>query len=217
MRIPVYLEVGAGGSTRAWTLVLPGVSAQGATPDAAVAAIPTAVQEEIAHLARSGTPWAHANEPLEFHESERVNVAVKLEEGAARALFKWDLRPTLPGDVAAFVARFDRACAEIEAHADPARLTAFSDQVEHLITRLGTKLPGKLPEDPRERMRAAADRAHMRLMNLLPGDLERHAVFDGQPWTTRKVLRRLAALAVDEARAAVASAASSATPAPPTP
>jgi hypothetical protein len=38
-----------------------------------------------------------------------------------------------------------------------------------------------------------------RFVNLLPGDRERHAVFAGEQWTTRKVLRRLACLSRDTA------------------
>jgi hypothetical protein len=215
MRIPVYLEVGAAGATRAWVLALPGVAVDEATPEAALAALPPAVAEEIAWLAAAGRPWAHAAESLEFIETERVDTNVKLEEGAARALFKWDLRPTKPGDVAATLARFDLACRAIEtAHTaappvatSPAglRLIETADRFVWLLSRLGTRPTHMLPGGALPRLQAAERIAVERLTNLLPGDLERHAVLAGEPWTTRKVLRRLAHAAREESLATAAS------------
>jgi hypothetical protein len=215
MRIPVYLELGAGGATRAWALVLPGVAVDAASPEAALVALPAAVAEEVAMLAAAGHPWAHAAEPLEFIETERVDTNVKLEEGAARALFKWDLRPTRPEDVAAALARIELACRTIEAtHAAAppvatspagARLIATADGFVWLLSRLGSRPVHALPSDPLPRLLAAEAIVIARLNDLLPGDLERHAVFAGQPWTTRKVLRRLAHRAREESLAPVAS------------
>lgn len=215
MRIPVYLEIGAGGGTRAWALVLPGVAVDAATPEAALAAMPAAVAEEVALLAAAGCPWAHAAEPLEFIETERVDTNVKLEEGAARALFKWDLRPTKPEDVAATLARFELACRAIEAAhaADPPvattpvglRLIEAADRFVWLLSRLGSRPAHMLPGGALPRLLAAEKIVIERLINLLPGDLERHAVFAGEPWTTRKVLRRLAHAAREESLATAVS------------
>ena len=215
MRIPVYLELGPAGATRAWALVLPGVAVDAASPEAALEALPVAVSDEIALLARGGRPWAHAAEPLEFIETERVDTNVKLEEGAARALFKWDLRPTKPEDVAATLARFELACRAIEAAhaADPPvatsplglRLIATADRIVWLLSRLGSRPTHVLPGGALPRLLAAEKIAVERLTSLLPGDLERHAVFSGEPWTTRKVLRRLAHLAREESLSPVAS------------
>ena len=203
MRVPVYLETGARGATRAWVLLLPGVAVDGASPEAALAAVPAAVAAEIALLARGGRPWAHAHEQLEFVETERVDTNVKLEEGAARALFKWDLRPTRPEDVAAALARVGLARDAIEAAVagrteatdvespTGGRLIALTGGMLWLLSRLGSKPTGTLPPEPLARFLGAVQIANERLMNLLPGDLERHAVFAGEPWTTRKVLRRL--------------------------
>lgn len=215
MRIPVYLEVGAGGATRAWALALPGVAVDAATPEAALAALPAAVAGEIALLAAAGHPWPHADQPLEFVETERVDTNVKLEEGAARALFKWDLRPTTPADVAAALARVNLACRAIEAAhaADPPvattptglRLIATADRFIWLLSRLGSRPTDVLPGGAMPRLLAAEKVVVERLTNLLPGDLERHAVFAGEPWTTRKVMRRLAHAAREESLATVAS------------
>jgi hypothetical protein len=215
MRIPVYLEIGAGGATRAWALALPGVAVDAAAPEAALAALPAAVAEEVAWLAAAGHPWPHAAEPLEFIETERVDTSVKLEEGAARALFKWDLRPTTPADVAAALARLDLACRAIEAaHAGAPpvattpvglRLIETADRLVWLLSRLGTRPVHVLPGGALPRLQAAERIAVERLSNLLPGDLERHAVLAGEPWTTRKVLRRLVHAAREESLLAAAS------------
>jgi hypothetical protein len=225
MRVPVYLEVGTGGSTRAWVLVLPGVAAAGRSPEAALAALPAVVAEEAARLARLGRPWAHGAEPLEFVETERVEVDLDLGRGASTALFKHDLRPTRPEDVAAARERFGLACREIEqavrglspqaasgaaaGKAAPAaatapataddRLVAAAEGILWLVSRLGSRPPAPATGAPLERFLAAERIAVERLSNLLPGDIERHAVFAGEPWTTRKVLRRLALLAREEA------------------
>jgi len=216
MRIPVYLEVGARGASRAWALSLPGVAVDAASPEAALAALPAIVVDEIVFLARSGRPWAHATETLEFVETERVDTNVKLEEGSARALFKWDLRPTKPEDVAAALARIDLACRTIEAAVAEApdataaespggaRLIALSGTILWLLSRLGSKPTGALSQEPLPRLLGAEQIAIERLNNLLPGDLERHAVFAGEPWTTRKVLRRLTHLVREESLAAAA-------------
>ena len=210
MRVPVYLEVGVRGATRAWALSLPGVAADAISPEAALAAVPATVTEEIAFLARVGRPWAHAAEPLEFVETERVDTNLKLEEGSARALFKWDLRPTRPEDVAAALARIDLARRAIEAAVagtpdataaeSPvgARLIAVSGSILWLLSRLGSRPTWTLSQEPLPRFLGAEQIAIERLNNLLPGDLERHAVFAGEPWTTRKVLRRLAYLVREE-------------------
>jgi hypothetical protein len=208
MRIPVYLEVGAAGVTRAWVLVLPGVAIAGRSPAAALAALPACVAEETARLDRLGRPWAHAGEPLEFVETERVDVNLDLGSGASTALFKYDLRPTRPEDVATALDRFALACRELEAAASrpegaPAghdeRLLAVAEGIDFLLSRLGSKPGQALPVEPLPRFLAAEQMAIERLTNLLPGDIERHAVFLGEPWTTRKVLRRLVLLVREEA------------------
>lgn len=220
MRIPVYLEVGAGGATRAWVLVLPGVAAAGRSPAAALAALPACVAEEVARLERLGRPWTHAGQPLEFVDTERVDVNLDLGSGASTALFKHDLRPTRPEDVTAALERFSLACREIEAAASrpadaagpagpvesapgalDARLVALADGITWLVSRLGSQPGAPLPVEALPRFLAAEQVAIGRLTNLLPGDIERHAVFLGEPWTTRKVLRRLALLAREEALA----------------
>ena len=210
MRIPVYLEVGRGGATRAWVLALPGVAAAGRTPEEALRALPAVVAEEVARLSRVGRPWAHAGEPLEFTETERVEVELDLGSGASTALFKYDLRPTRPEDVTLALERFALACREVEAAARARpddvtvgeRLVEATDLILWLVSRLGSRPSAPPPTAaPLERFLAAERTAVERLQNLLPGDIERHAVFAGEPWTTRKVLRRLALLGREAALA----------------
>jgi hypothetical protein len=82
-----------------------------------------------------------------------------------------------------------------------ARLGTAADGILWVVSRLGSRPAAALSGTPLERFREAERAAVERLTNLLPGDIERHAVFAGEPWTTRKVLRRLALLARQEALA----------------
>jgi hypothetical protein len=223
VRYPAYLEIGAKGGVRAWVFALPGVGLHAATPDAALAALPAAIADEFARLERHGRPWPHAAEPVEVIETERVETTADFRRGESRALFQYEMRATTDADLELALDRLelaridtlaalDRLEAELGEAWGEARVRAgdggtagdivrhMADEEAWLLSRLGNAPPVKLPEPARERLAAARAAVVERFAQLLPGDRERHAVFGGEPWTTRKVLRRMTWHALVHAR-----------------
>jgi len=207
MRYPAYLEIGPDGATRAFVFALPGVSVLARTADSALATLPHAIGEESARLAAAGRALPGGDDPaVDATEAERVTVATDVGGGATAALFRYELRPTRAEDVALALDRIALAHEEIARAGVPderaaAALVALADGEWWLLSRLGNRPPSALPSVDAPVERAAAVHALVveRLTHLLPGDLERHAVFNAEQWTTRKVLRRLACLARDAA------------------
>jgi hypothetical protein len=206
MRYPAYLEVGPGGWTLAFVFALPGVSMRARSPEAALAALPAAIAAERVRLVAAGRvlpAGTGVGAPIEVAEAERIEVAADVAGGATSALFRYELRATREEDVALALDRLALAQEEIApvvtAHgpaaggALAAALRALADGEWWLLSRLGNRPPAQLPPDTEPWARCEAVRAITveRLTHLLPGDHERHAVFGGEPWTTRKVLRRL--------------------------
>jgi len=216
MRYPAYLEVGPGGRTLAYVFTLPGVSVRARSPEAALAALPAAVADELARLAAAGRalPAGPGESTIEVVEAERISVAGE----AASALFRYELRPTREEDVALVLDRLALAREELSRVPDGPHLAALADAEWWLHSRLGNRVPAVIPpaSEPRARFEAVRAETVERLTHILPGDHERHAVFNGEPWTTRKVLRRLACLARDGAAAALAQAGAAAPPPQPT-
>jgi hypothetical protein len=114
----------------------------------------------------------------------------------SHALFRYELRPTRDEDVALVLDRLARDASELAGASDET-LRTLADGEWWLLSRLGTRPFGSFPLEPRERFAAVRALTLERFANLLPGDRERHAVFAGEQWTTRKVLRRLACLSRD--------------------
>jgi hypothetical protein len=213
MRYPTYLEVGPAGSTLAYAFALPGVFVKARTADAALAAMPAAIVREHDRLTHAGRAVTGVGEAVEVVETERVSVESDVEHGVASALFRHDLRPTKDEEVPLALDRLELAREEllaavahltathgerwIEARARPAARAAgetlahVADVEWWLLSRLGTRPKVILPAEVLERLSTVRAHTVERLTNLLPGDRERHAVFAGEAWTTRKVLRRL--------------------------
>jgi len=215
MRYPAYLEVGPTGWTNAFVFALPAaVAAERARLVAAGRTLPAGAGEDAA---------------IEITEAERIAVATDVAAGGTSALFRYELRPTRDEDIALVLDRLALAQEEIAralgaAFADagatgaagPA-LLSLADGEWWLHSRLGNRQAAHLPPESEPWARCQAVRAETiaRLTHLLPGDLERHAVFGGEQWTTCKVLRRLACLARDAA-ATVGSLNAAAPPQAPT-
>jgi predicted RNase H-like HicB family nuclease len=216
MRYPAYLEIGSKNAAWGFVFSLPGVAVRAPSAEAALAALPQAIADEFVRLERHGRPWPNAAQPVEVVESERVVSAdADIARGVSRALFQYELRPTTDADVALALDRFELGRRDVlaaidrlrEAHGDdgwadvrPARpgarsageiATHLADAEAWLLSRLGNAPMGSFPIPPLERLAGARVATLERLTHLLPGDRERHAVFGGEPWTTRKVLRRL--------------------------
>jgi hypothetical protein len=216
MRHPAYLEIGPSGHALALVFSLPGLSLRARRADEALAALPLAVAAELARLRVAGRPVAAAAEPIEITEAERVTVTSDVESGATSALFKYELRPTRDEDVALALDRMALAREELltalggaEPEPGPAAdaVRALAEGEWWLLSRLGTRPFAVLPVEPLARFEVVRSQTIERFANLLPGDRERHAVFNTEQWTTRKVLRRLACLSRDTVLSIAAPAA----------
>jgi hypothetical protein len=217
MRLPAYLEVGAHGWSAAYVFRFPGVYTVGPSAAYVLRTLAAEIEWEIERLARSGRPVARlgseAVSALEIVETERVASTFDLRCGVSPVLFAYELRPTTDADVELALDRFALAVEEIDRAADSPfarlvesrwdeiakpgvltpgqRVRAAADQACWLLSRLGTAVEPITVEEPRARLAAAHALVESRLRNLLPGDRERHSVLAGEPWTARKVLRRL--------------------------
>lgn len=201
MRYPAYLEIGPAGHTIAYVFSLPGLVVRGRRADDALARLPEAVEAELARLRAAGR--AAPEGPIEIAESERVTVLSDVAQGLSSAMFKYELRPTRDEDIALALDHMALAREEIGRAPSPSdeALRALADGEWWLLSRLGTRPWAPLPEEPLARLDAVRIQTLERFANLLPGDRERHAVFAGEQWTTRKVLRRLACLSREAALA----------------
>lgn len=178
---------------------LPGLFVEGEAPETALAALGAAVPAEFSWLARHGVAPAFAGEPVEIEEVERIDLGTDVSRGIWRGLFQYELRRTSDEDIETALerARFARAdvlaaweaMSEAERVAAAPRLVAHADTEWELLSKLGIRLRDRLPDDPVDRIGFVRREAEGRFRNLLPGDRERMAVFDGEKWTTRKVLR----------------------------
>ena len=199
LRYPAYIEVGLDGRAVGYVFRLPGLFVEGETPETALAGLAGAVSAEFAWLARHGVAPAFAGEPVEIEEMERIDLGTDVSRGIWRGLFQYELRRTSDEDIEAAVerARFARtdvlaaweAMSDAERAVQAPRLVAHADLEWELLSKLGRRLRDRLPEDPVDRIGFVRREAEGRFRNLLPGDRERMAVFDGEKWTTRKVLR----------------------------
>ena len=188
-----------GGRALGYVFRFPGLHAEAATPAAALAALEPAVREEIAWLARHGVAFPFANEPIEIEEVERIDLGTDVSRGVWRGLFQYELRKTSDEDIETAIqrARFARAdlltawvsSSESERLALEPRLLAHANEEWELLAKLGARTRVQMPDSPLERLVFVRAQAEERFRNLLPGDRERLAVFDGEKWTTRKVLR----------------------------
>ncbi len=196
MRYPAYLEVGPTGHVLAYVFSLPGLSVRARRAEDALAALPSAIAQELERL---GLP---ADPSLEVAEAERVDVKSDVEHGVSTATFKYELRATRDEDVALALDRMERTRIEM-ASAEDEGWRALGDTEWFLLSRLAERPVLSWSDDVRERFAAIRASTVERLTHLLPGDRERHAVLGGEVWTTRKVLRRLAVNARDAALACV--------------
>jgi hypothetical protein len=199
IRYPAYLEIDAAGKTRAYVFRLPGLFVDASGPEQAVAGLPDAVRQENEWLERSGVALSHAPGDVEIDEVERIRISTDVSRGEWKGLFRYELRPTTPSNVETTLERTALARANLLgvltelgpvglARLD-SRLERFCNHELFLLSRLGSRLETDLPAEALERLRVTRELSENRLRNLLPGDKERLAVFEGEKWTTRKVLR----------------------------
>ena len=176
---------------------LPGLYAEGETPERVLSSLPEAITAEIEWLAGHGVRAAFAEGPIRVEQAERIDLATDVARGIWRGLFQYELRRTTDEDVETTLERARFAREDVLARIGSsgpdeeiaARLRAHADAEWELLSKLGVRLRADLPDDPVERLSAVRAHAENRLRNLMPGDRERLAVFDGEKWTARKVLR----------------------------
>src|SRR5260221_13390451 len=111
MRYPAYLEIGPGGRTLAFVFMLPGVSVRARSPEAALAALPAAVTDDLARLTTAGraVPGDPADRAIAIVEAERVAVFGEASSG----VFGYEPRPTRHEHVALVLDRVVRAPEEL--------------------------------------------------------------------------------------------------------
>jgi hypothetical protein len=199
IRYPAYVEHGVAPGALAYVFRYPGLHVEGITVEAALAALPAALREEHAWLAAHGVADPASGAAIVVEETERIDLGTDVRRGIWRGLFRYELRPTTDADVAVALERTRFARAEVRAHlesvTDPldpaleARLQAHADAERELLSKLGSRLPVTRASDIRGYLDAVREASEARLRNLLPGDRERLAVFEGEKWTARKVLR----------------------------
>ena len=199
IRYPAYIEVGPGRRAQAYVFRFPGLDVEGETPEAVIASLAPAVPAEMAWLARHGVVSPLSGEPVEIEEVERIDLGTDVSRGVWRGLFQYELRRTSDEDIETAIerARFARAdlleawgaLGESERAALGPRLAEHAREEWELLSRLGVRTRVQMPDLPLERLQFVRAQAESRFRNLLPGDRERLAVFDGEKWTTRKVLR----------------------------
>jgi hypothetical protein len=199
IRYHAYIEVAPGGRAQGYVFRFPGLYVEAQTPDLALAALARAVPEEMAWLARHGVDSPFAGEPVEIEEVERIDLGTDVARGVWRGLFQYELRRTADEDIDLAIerARFARAdllaawdgLSESERSTLGPRLVTHANEEWELLAKLGVRGRARIPDPPLERLTFVRAQAEERFRNLLPGDRERLAVFEGEKWTTRKVLR----------------------------
>ena len=217
IQYPTYLELQANRRTRAYVFRLPGLCLERQKPADALREMPAAIRTELAWLEQHGVEVSQKEEQIVVDEVERITLDTDVSRGKWRGLFRYELRPTRGEDLNLVIERTSFARQDL--------LRVFSGDKSHqeilalfcrhaesellLLSRLGSHISLDLPEDPREQLEVVRTKAVERLRNLLPGDRERHSVFEGEQWTTRKVLRCFAVSERrlgDQVRAALAAA-----------
>jgi hypothetical protein len=199
IRHPAYIEVAPSGRALGYVFRFPGLYVEAETPSAALAALSHAVPDEISWLARHGVPLPFANEAVDVEEVERIDLGTDVARGVWRGVFQYELRKTTDEDIERAIerARFARedllaAWEDLSEASRPAlerKLVTHANEEWELLAKLGVRTRTQLPDAPLERLAFVRAQAENRFRNLLPGDRERLAVFDGEKWTTRKVLR----------------------------
>lgn len=177
---------------------MPGLYLDASSPDEALGRLPEAVREENRWLRRSGIALPAGHDEVSIEVAESIRIDTDVSRGAWRGLFQYELRPTSENDVEKTLERTALARAELMSYLEEGgasgqeldkRLRRHCAEELELLSRLGSRMRAKLPAETLERLMEVRQISVDRLNNLLPGDRERMAVFGGEKWTTRKVLR----------------------------
>lgn len=208
LRVPVGLEQGPGGATRAYALSLPGCSALGSSPDDALAGLPGQLAAWYRLLAASGEPTPPADAELELHVDEWIATDADVAGGAGDVCFAWDRAALTDAEIDAGLRRLGDARGALLRRVLRVRDTgldgAFVGEwtvrraLEELaraqwwtLSRLGASPMADPGRNTVARLDTALALAVQRFSHLSAGERDRLLVLDGEEWTPRKVLRRL--------------------------
>lgn len=208
------LENNFEGRSLAWALGHPGCFAHGPDGEAALAALPTAIQDYVAWVAtHAGESWL-SPESIEIQLDEtwdcyHVDEDYELAEDAyeVNAWFRHDWKPLTDQEIARgleilswsradLLAAVDGVSAERLNQKHPGERWDIAGILKHVgggewwyLDRLGLAFPrDQVPEDPLARLETV--RAH--LVHMMPTLANAHQVVgvDGEFWSPRKMLRR---------------------------
>lgn len=209
--IQIGLENNIEGRSMAWALDHPGCYAYGANGDAALAAVPAALQEYAGWHAAHGESWNAAPEILlaETFEGYTINDAFELaaEGYAVESFFRHDWKPLTAEECARAAKLLTWAGADLlKAVADlspedftrprPGERWSIEGIFKHVggaewwyLDRLGLAFPrADVPGDPFARFEKV--RAHLLAMLPTLAGLTQVVGVDGELWSPRKLVRR---------------------------
>jgi predicted RNase H-like HicB family nuclease len=205
-RISVALEEGPDRATLAHALSLPGCVALGRSPERALDALATTVNDWLGFLEGIGEPVPDRDAELELAVDEWVRTDVSVAGGESDAAFEADFEELSDEEVQRLVLRLGELRSRLLVllrelpREGMDRIAAGEFSVRQALdelgrgtwwtlSRLGASPPAELPDDTMGRLDTAMALAVHSFANLAPAGpaLE----LEGELWTPRKVLRRL--------------------------
>lgn len=210
-RFPVGLEEGADGALLAHALTLPGCTAGGPTPEAALDALGRELTAWLRFLDVAGEPTPPPGAELELSVDEWLRTGARVGAGETVACFAADLAPLpeeevrvglrrlgdLRGRLLARLRRRPEAILDAET-AEGWTVRRLLDELARAqwwtLSRLGASPMAEVPERTLARLDTAMALVVQNLGHLPPERRGTRLEIDGEEWTPRKVLRRLLAL-----------------------
>jgi predicted RNase H-like HicB family nuclease len=208
--VRVGLEQGADGMLLAHALSIPGCAALGDSPEAAMAGFEQSLVQWLRVLASAGERVPDADEEIQVSVDEWIATDANVGRGESTVLFLADLAALEADEAERGVRRIGdlrgRLLAKVRRRRDldldvpaPGTDATVRQVLEELaraqwwtLSRLGASPMAGAPDHTLARLDTAAALVVDRLTTL-PDDVRaRRIELDGEEWTPRKVLRRLA-------------------------
>lgn len=207
--IRVGLEEGADGVLLAYALNLPGCTAVGGSPEAAMGAFEQALQQWLRFLAFAGERVPAADEEIQVSVDEWIQTDAQVGRGESTVLFDAEIAPLSQAEAELGVRRIGdlrgRLLARVRRRRDvnldvpaPGADVSVRQVLEELarsqwwtLSRLGASSMAGAPDHTLARLDTAAALVVDRMMTLPDDARGRRMELDGEEWTPRKVLRRL--------------------------
>lgn len=207
-RISVGVEEGADGAFQAHALDVPGCTAPGATPEAAVGALEGELTAWLRFLAAAGEPLPPPDRELELSVDEWLRTGAAVAAGESTACFAHDLRPLDEEEIdrglrrlgelrGALLARVRRLPQSEVDRPLPGGWTVRRTLEElaragwWTLSRLGASPLAEPPEATLGRLDTEFALVQQHFAHLPPERRGMLLEIEGEEWTPRKVLRRL--------------------------